>query len=272
MVVDRNRPCVDTLRLLLECYPEAAGIRRGVGRLAIHYACFCEHPSLAIIDLLLDTYPTGASTSDLYGRLPLHYLLDRSERPILAAVERLLQVNPDGARVMDTSGKYPLTIALERGHEVSLIRALYDAYPRVVIDAKDPDRSLLHAYVQRISNPRVDIVRYIIYADMELVNSRSTKDSKVAEVLKLCRERQLFDVEREVLRAFGMEPLRLNELRWQARRHALLLAYCGEQHEVPSKSSPQHRDTGVSAMRGQNLLKAMSGKCKKSFEQVVMFL
>lgn len=275
------------MRILLDCYPEAAGIRRGVGRLAIHYACFCEIPSFPIIKMLLSAYPTGAGTADLYGRLPLHYLLDHTARPSAGAVEELLKVFPEGARMKDTSGKYPLTIALERGHGVQVIKLLYNAYPRVVIDAKDPDRSLLHAYVEVIAQPRVDIVRYIIVADSQLADGRPIEEPALAEILRICRVKKLFDVEREILRSFSLEPDRLRELKWIARRDAMLIATSNSAHEGPA-STPRFPSSPGGMLRlqmaggfaaqqvgstvGKNILKAALHQCKYGFEQIISFL
>ena len=287
VVVDRSQPCMDTMQLLLDAYPEAAGIRRGVGRLAIHYACFCYSPSAPVIRMLLAVHPAGASTADLYGRLPLHYLLDHSARPNVGAVQQLLTVYPEGARMKDTSGKYPLTIALERGHEVAVVKVLYDAYPRVVIDAKDPDRSLLHAYIEVIAHPRVDVVRYIVAVDKQLTGESRCEEVDLLDILKICQEKKLLDVEREVLRAFNLQPARLAELRWMARKDALLIANCSPSHEVPTYSPRVPSSPGGqlsmqigaaispsvgSALAGRNILKAASQNCKRGFEEIILFL
>ena len=263
IVVDRSDPCVDTIQTLLASYPDAAGTRRGVGRLAIHYACFCDSPSSTIIETLLQAYPEGASTTDLYGRLPLHYLLDHSITPSLESIRRILQFYPEAARIADTSGKYPLWVALERGHPVYIIRVLYDAYPRVVVDAKDPNRSLLHAYMELIDLPRVDIIRYILLTE--------SGAHEAEEVLRIAREKGFLDAERELLRWFKLDNKRLRDLRWESRKMPLLLATCSDMHEVVE--SRQHFTMGGKvASNRRNMIKAIYLSSIDAFKEVVMFL
>jgi hypothetical protein len=162
IVVDRNNPCIETVKLVIQAYPEGASTRRGVGRLPIHYAVFYDQPNLEVVKYLLEVDPSGAQTTDVYGRLPLHYAVDRS-KPHLPVVKYLLSIFPNGAFVRDTNHRLPLMIAIDHlgpNESTAVVEMLLEINPNSIRERGPGGRFPLHVAVE-VPKPNLSLVRYL---------------------------------------------------------------------------------------------------------------
>ena len=159
--MDRNNPSLEVVRLLIATYPDGVCMRRGVGRLPIHYAVFYDQPNLEVVNFLLEQYPTGAELVDVYGRLPLHYAVDRPQ-PNLSVVTSLLDVFAKGALAKDTLSRSPLTIAVDHGAPmpVQILKVLVAAHPASVWE-KGPMGKLPLQIAVETARPSLACTRYL---------------------------------------------------------------------------------------------------------------
>lgn len=100
----RDGESVETFKLMLDLYPEAARQVDGHGRLPLHRVLDERALSEDATLTLLEAHPEGASIQDDGGHLPLHYASSAS----LSVVTKLLQIYPEGVTVMKSNGFLPL--------------------------------------------------------------------------------------------------------------------------------------------------------------------
>ena len=89
----KSRPCIEAIQLLLKYGNDAASITTKIGKLPIHLVADHDSPCLVSLKLILEAYPDGAKQQDDFPnrRLPLHYTLMRPKSiPMIEAVEFLL--------------------------------------------------------------------------------------------------------------------------------------------------------------------------------------
>jgi ankyrin repeat protein len=249
IVVDRNNPCIETLKLVIQAHPEGASTRRGVGRLPIHYAVFYDQPTLEVVKYLLEVYPAGAQTTDVYGRLPLHYAVDRS-RPHLAVVQYLLSIYPNAAFARDTNHRLPLMIAIDHlgpNESTAVVELLLEINPNSIKERGPGGRFPLHVAVE-VPKPNLALVRYLapLYPEAlsaeittgllflclisRSLGSVSVSPSSLASgkgdtPIALCQVNKSQSILRELLLVQPQhDPVTLRELNWKARKIAIFLS------------------------------------------------
>eukprot|EP01041_Mallomonas_annulata_P000933 gene933-1809_t len=118
----KSRPSAAAVEILVQRCPHAASICTNFGKMPLHLCADSDTPCLKSMKLLLEAFPEAARHQDdfPYRRLPLHYILMRTKcKPSVEAVELLLEAFPDGASQGEQHGKSPLHVAV--GYESSLV-------------------------------------------------------------------------------------------------------------------------------------------------------
>ena len=117
------------VQTLLSAYPEAVSKRDKTDSLPLHLACFLGS-RLDVVKLLLESYPGAASTTRNKGKLPLHICCE-SPRASIEVVRELVQAYPEGIQARsDTSSSIPLHVACRSRAPVSVIEFLIKEYPK----------------------------------------------------------------------------------------------------------------------------------------------
>mmetsp|Transcript_3945 Transcript_3945/g.6677 ORF Transcript_3945/g.6677 Transcript_3945/m.6677 type:complete len:592 (+) Transcript_3945:182-1957(+) len=190
--------CGDSLKVLLESQPEAAGVEDATGRMALHVAVDKHKPWLRLVDTLVAAYPTACKMRDGGGRLPLHIAVDRNnpsvevvravirgypeaaskhrgvgrlplhyavfyDQPSVEVVKYLLEVFGEGAAVPDVYGRLPLHYAVDRPRpNPAVVRLLLDAYPPAA-SMRDTTASLpLHIALDHGAVKSVEVVKMLL--------------------------------------------------------------------------------------------------------------
>ena len=92
--------------MLLDAYPEGAGMTDNDGQLPLHKAAKMCHPLEEVIRMLLDAYPESAGKTDEDGHLPLH-LATRCGALVENVIRMLLNAYPSAASFRDNKGQTP---------------------------------------------------------------------------------------------------------------------------------------------------------------------
>lgn len=102
---------VDAISLLLDCYPQAAGIAvPSLGECPLHMAATRWNMPLDIMKRIVDLCPEAVFKQDDSGKLPFHYSCRLAR---LEIIKYLSTLHPKGAAVQDVDGRTPLHIAHE---------------------------------------------------------------------------------------------------------------------------------------------------------------
>jgi len=126
---------VDTIKVLLEAYPESIRLRDHAHNLPLHRA-LAHHGRLSIEtrDLLLNAYPDAVTQTNQHGQLPIH--LACGEHGDVNTIQTLLEMHPNAATQKDKHGNLPIHVHLaikyhspESQTLVPILQSLLQAYP-----------------------------------------------------------------------------------------------------------------------------------------------
>lgn len=226
MAIDQACPSAAIVDLLLRAFPESASSRRGVGRLALHYAFFSSNTNEAIVHNLLRVYKEGASISDIYGRLPIHYAVDRAH-PQVNCIDMLNEAYPKGISSLDLQGKLPLDVYVERAKGVreNILKRLLELYPEAVkLKRSSTTRHILHTVVDH-AKPNLACVRLVSRLYPQALRIPSSSDANYTPI-QIAQNRGNSFVLREMLLADPtFDPSLLRELNWKFRRDIIMISF-----------------------------------------------
>jgi len=140
----KDTDAIQSLKLLIEKYPEAVRHTTNAGNLPIHMASKTKSPEFC--QVLVEAYPGSERIRCLNGMLPLHYACEENN---VATVEFLYKLYPDAINRRTTCGYYPIHFAIgglsgrdNRVPAVEIVQYLLNSDPNVKLQ-KHRRRSLL---------------------------------------------------------------------------------------------------------------------------------
>jgi hypothetical protein len=148
---------VSILRVMLNSYPESAGITSSQGLVALHYAVMREDSQAEVCKLLCQTYKDSPMALSSSQCLPLHYAAKRL-RPNLDVLRILLRRHSEGARAFNSYGALPLHCMAQHCIDVRAIELLLEAYPEAASVPDRQGRLPLHLAVLSVGRDHSDAV------------------------------------------------------------------------------------------------------------------
>ncbi len=175
--------------LFEEVYPESFTSLDDLGRYPLHIAC-AWGSSLDTIKFLIDSYPDAAKIQDSHGKCAIHHLCRSFKHHyqdtsgilfndrMMDIVESLYTAAPMSFNVEDNDGMNALEYAIESGFDMKIIRAMQRACRDTWREMKDRSRDKPHDALQ------MDLQR--IHRDMRNLqissNSRVSKENSSERV------------------------------------------------------------------------------------------
>lgn len=128
--VDSQKPWIGSIIHMIDAYPEALSLKDGAGRLPLHIAVDQETPDIHLIQLLVNRNRAAAAVTRGVGRLPIHYAVF-PENVSYDILDCLIRAYPEGCRAHDVYGRLPLHYAVDKPSEsnVQVIQRLLEEYP-----------------------------------------------------------------------------------------------------------------------------------------------
>lgn len=128
MLHGRHVP-METLKLIVEAYPEALQVPDDGGLLPLHVAAGTLH--LPLLSYLVHMCPSTITATTHQGQIPMHFALLRFGRDNVPALRFFLGLWPDAVRHHDSTGNLPLHVAT-RSCCIESVRHLLAQYPEAV--------------------------------------------------------------------------------------------------------------------------------------------
>lgn len=154
--------CGDTMRVILDSNPEAAGLEDGYGRLPLHVAVDTKKPWMGAVMSMIEAYPEALSLKDGAGRLPLHVAVDQ-DPPNIDLVKLLVSSNSSAAGVTRGVGRLPIHYAVfpdEISYE--MLDCLILAYPEGCRSLDVYGRLPLHYAVDKTNSTNVRVIQRLL--------------------------------------------------------------------------------------------------------------
>ena len=103
VVVNKHPLNANSVKMIIDAYPEAAKIPDNDFSLPIHKAA--KHATLDVIKLVHEAFIDGVKTADAEGLLPMHYVAERekSRNDNLEVMQYLLSLNPEAVVLNNNS-------------------------------------------------------------------------------------------------------------------------------------------------------------------------
>jgi len=150
------------LKILVDAYPESVGIHHGEYRiLPIHSVCESDNCRLDSVKYLLDIYPESINTEDSEGWLPIHSAAYSCD-PII--IEYLMLKDPDCASKVSNRGEYPLHVAC-RFANLAVMKLLFDAYPEAIVKTNDEGNTPLERAPRDVTDVIAFLEAQLVYAE-----------------------------------------------------------------------------------------------------------